>query len=110
MTGITKTITKAQQAEWWAAEPRRAWLFGDVGFAYIRREHGVNWITLGITESARGTGLGTLIYHTFRGSYAKIRKDNAASIRAAEKAGYIPAYLSDQNEKDEVVIMTSTRA
>jgi len=107
MTGHTKTITKAQQAEWWAAEPRRAWLFGDVAFAYVRREHGVNWITLGVTEKARGTGLGTMIYRTFLGTYARIRRDNAASIRAAEKAGYIPAYDEDGSE---TVVMTSVRA
>lgn len=96
MTGSTKTITKKQQAAWWAAEPRRAYLFGDVGFALIRREHGVNWITLGLTEKARGTGLGTMIYYSFPGSYAKIRLDNLASIRAAQKAGYRPIEQDDE--------------
>lgn len=88
MTGDTKTISKKAQAAWWAAAPRRAWLFGDDAFAYIKREGGRNWITLGITKKARGEGLGTLIYYTLRPCWARIHKDNIASLRAAQKAGY----------------------
>jgi len=47
-----------------------------------------------------------MIYRTFLGTYARIRRDNAASIRAAEKAGYIPAYDEDGSE---TVVMTSVR-
>ena len=96
MTGDTKTISKKAQAKWWAASPRRAWLFGDDAFAYIKWEDGRNWITLGITEAARGTGIGTLIYHTLRPAWARIRKDNVASMRAAQKAGYLRAFEDDQ--------------
>ena len=106
MTGSTKSISKAAQAAWWAEAPRRAWLFVDggepVGFAYVRRERGVNWITLGVTEGARGTGIGTLIYATFPGTYARIRKDNDASVRAAAKAGYVPV-----RAEDDTVVMAS---
>lgn len=106
MTGTTKVISKKAQDAWWAAAPRRAWLFrgssGDVGFAYVRREHGVNWITLGVTEAARGQGIGTLIYATFPGTYARIRKDNEASIRSAAKAGFLPCYA-----EDDTVVMAS---
>jgi RimJ/RimL family protein N-acetyltransferase len=102
MTGSTKLISKAAQAKWWAAGERRAWLFGDDGFAYVRREHGVNWITLGVTKKARGKGLGTLIYATFPGTYARIREDNEASRRAATKAGFVPV-----RTEDDVVVMAS---
>lgn len=104
MTGSTKTITKKQQAAWWAEAPRRAWLFGDVGFGYIKREDGVNWITLGVTKSARGQGIGTLIYRTLGPAYAKIRIDNEASVRAATKAGYLPVY---GDTEAGFVVMTS---
>lgn len=97
MTGHTKLITKKQQADWWAATPRRAWLFGNDAFAHIKRERGRNWITLGISKKSRGQGLGTLIYWTLRPCWARIREDNLASIRAAEKAGYVivPQFKSD---------------
>lgn len=108
MTGSTKTITKKQQAAWWAAAPRRAWLFVHdgvaVGFGYIRREDGVNWITLGVTEGARGQGFGAVIYRTLSPCYAKIRTDNEASIRAAVKGGLGPVY---GNEEEGFVVMTS---
>jgi RimJ/RimL family protein N-acetyltransferase len=103
MTGSTKVITKAQQAKWWAADARRAYLFVEagkpVGFAYLRREGGVNWITCGLTKAARGKGYGTLIYYTFKPCAARIRTDNQASIRACEKAGY-RRVMGELNEKD----------
>ena len=108
MTGHTKTIGPAQQAKWWATAPRRAWLFvqdGEaLGFGYVRREDGVNWITLGVTESARGQGIGALIYRTLGPVYAKIRADNEASVRAAAKGGLIPVY---GDSEAGFVVMTS---
>jgi RimJ/RimL family protein N-acetyltransferase len=100
----TDEITPAEQAAWWDSAPRRAWLFGDDGFGYIKREGGVNWITLGITEAARGQGLGALIYRTLSPAYAKIKTDNVASIRAATKAGYLRVY---GDEEAGFVVMTS---
>ena len=108
MTGSTKTITKKAQAAWWAEAPRRAWLFVErgeaIGFGYIKRDDGVNWITLGVTKAARGKGFGALIYRTLGPAYARIRNDNEASIRAAAKAGYLPVY---SNQEEGVVVMTS---
>ena len=108
MTGTTKTISKKAQAEWWAAAPRRAWLFvrdGEaVGFGYVRREDGVNWITLGVTKAERGKGIGALIYRTLGPVYAKIRADNEASVRAAAKGGLIPVY---GDSEAGFVVMTS---
>ena len=100
MTVDTKAVSKKAQAAWWAEAPRRAWLFGDVAFGYIRWEDGRNWITLGVTKKARGDGLGTLIYHTLKPCWAKIRSDNTASIRAAQKAGY-----QKVEEADGIVVM-----
>lgn len=104
MTGHTKLITKAQQAKWWSAEPRRAWIYLDKGepvaFVYIRRQDGMNWITLGVTKKARGQGLGTLLYHVHAPCAAEMLVDNLASIRAAQKAGY-QVVKSD----DEKVVM-----
>lgn len=100
MTGDTKLITKKQQAAWWAAAPRRAWLFVDregraAAFAYVKREGGRNWITLGVTKKARGQGIGTMIYHSLKPCWARIRKDNEASLTAARRAGYIACKIED---------------
>jgi RimJ/RimL family protein N-acetyltransferase len=100
MTGDTKVVSKKKQAAWWAEAPRRALLWGNDAFVYIKREDGVNWITLGISKEARGTGIGTMIYHTYKGCFARIRKDNLASIRAAQKAGYVKV-----TEDDDTVVM-----
>ena len=108
MTGSTKKISAKAQAAWWAAAPRRAWLFIErgqpVSFGYVRREDGVNWITLGVTESARGQGIGALIYRTLGPVYAKIRADNETSVRAAAKGGLIPVY---GDSEAGFVVMTS---
>lgn len=104
MTDFTDEITVDMQKSWWEGAPRRCWLFGDVGFGCIRREDGVNWITLGVTEAARGQGLGTIIYRTLGPAYARIRIDNEASVRAATKAGYLPVYA---DEEAGFVVMTS---
>lgn len=107
MTGSTKAITKAQQAKWWAAEARLAYLLVDgdepLGFVYLRREDGVPWITLGLTKKARGKGLGSLLYWTFSGNAARIRRDNFASLRAAEKAGYRET-IGELNDDETVVL------
>ena len=101
MTGSRKKISKTTQAAWWAEAPRRAWLFGDDAFAYIRWEDHRNWITLGVTEKARGTGIGTLIYYTMKPCWARIQKDNVASITAAERAGYVRV----PDEDEDTVVM-----
>lgn len=106
MTGRTTAITPKQQAAWWAAGERRAWLFieGDrvIGFAHVRRDDGVNWITLGVDKAERGKGYGTVIYRSFPGTYARIKADNEASVRAAAKAGYVPVI-----KEDDAVVMAS---
>jgi RimJ/RimL family protein N-acetyltransferase len=58
-----------------------------------RRSDGRLWITLAVRETARGRGTGTRIYAEMTSRarepiYAGIRRDNTASMRAAEKAGY----------------------
>jgi len=88
MTHHRQAISKEQQANWWAEQPRRAWLLGKIGFVLITRRQGRNWISLGISPKARRQGWGTLLYRTFRPCYAEIKADNLASIRSAEKAGY----------------------
>ena len=100
MTGSTKLIRKRAQAKWWAEAERRAWLFVDnngraVGFAYVKRESGRNWITLGVTKDFRGQGIGTLIYHSLRPCWARIREDNEASLTAARRAGYVAVETED---------------
>jgi RimJ/RimL family protein N-acetyltransferase len=102
MTGSTRKISEKKQAAWWVEAPRRAFLLIDgdapIGFVYLKRRGGVNYITLGLTEARRGEGLGTLLYWTFKPCYAEILSDNTASIRAARRAGYrqIPAEADDK--------------
>lgn len=93
MTRFRKNITRQQQQKWWEAEPRRAWLLVTkedeaLGFVYISRRGRCNWITLGVEKSHQGSGLGTLLYRSFRPCFAEILESNPASIRAAQKAGY----------------------
>ena len=100
MTGVTKKIGKAAQKKWWAETARRAYLLVDgqgkaLGFVYIKWDDHRNWITLGVTEDARGQGYGTLLYHSFKPCWARIRVDNEASITAAKRAGYIETERDD---------------
>lgn len=114
MTGHTAMISEAEQLSWWqnvAGNPE--WLIKlvyapdflpAIGYMVLRR--GINedtgapcwYVSLGITAMFRGRGHGTRIYRMARmvdhpGGplvvYALIRPDNIASIKAAEKAGYV---------------------
>lgn len=119
MTRFRRNISRKQQAEWWAAEPRRAWLLvtekGEaLAFAYVSRrrrkvrleggklftEPARNYVTVGVRHDQRGQGLGTLMFRHVRPCFAEIRVDNAASLRAAEKAGYRAMY-----ENGHLVVM-----
>lgn len=100
MTGLTKKIGKAAQKAWWEETARRAYLLVDaqgkaLGFVYIKWDDHRNWITLGVTEDARGQGYGTMLYHTFKPVWARIRIDNEASITAAKRAGYVETEMND---------------
>ncbi len=88
MTGDRHEIGPAEQLFWWRDEPRRLWLFDDVGYAYLSEREGRTWISLGVLPEYRGLGLGSHIYSLFPDVWAEIRADNKASRRAAEKAGY----------------------
>lgn len=65
-----------------------------IGYGMVeRRDDDRLWITLAVRETARGHGVGTRIYAELAGLtseriYAGIRHDNAASLRAAERAHY----------------------
>lgn len=102
MTGHTDEIGREQQAAWWASlrpEDWRIWLYWagrrPVAFGLLRRQHGRWWATLGVTEAERGRGIGTSIYaDLIRWAdgpvWIAVRRDNPASRRAAEKAGFSP--------------------
>lgn len=100
MTAHTDEISREQQAAWWASlRPNdwRIWLYWDdqrpVGFGLLRRREGRWWATLGLTEGERSKGVGTAIYADlarWAGGpvWIEVRRDNPASRRAAEKAGF----------------------
>lgn len=101
MTGSTEEITTEAQARFWSGhDPERlqAYLFagGDGAGVLSLRADGRWWITLMVDPAKRGHGIGTEIYRLLSLAqplggviHAQIRPDNFASIRAAEKAGYI---------------------
>lgn len=100
--GSQALLSRSDQQRWFdrvSCLPARDFcccLVGDPpsGYGMIeRRSDGRLWITLAVRETARGRGLGTQIYadmvHCAREPiFAGIRRDNAASLRSAEKAGY----------------------
>lgn len=105
MTHNTNEISQEQQVGWWANVSDhpdwKVWLvyvpgwIEPVGFAMLRRAVTRWYATLGLRAWMRGQGYGTLIYRGLRdlaptdAVWAAIRDDNTASIRAAEKAGYV---------------------
>lgn len=67
-----------------------------VGYGMLaRRGDGRLWVSLAVDTASHGQGMGAEIYKllarqmTTEPVYAAIRRDNLASRRAAEKAGYI---------------------
>lgn len=110
MTGFTDEVTSGMQEVWWSGVSRSSdwlvWLVfvpgweDAIGYAMLSRRNrndaheGGWWVTIALTGSLRGCGLGTLLYRTMASMangelvLAAIRSDNEASIRAAEKAGY----------------------
>lgn len=100
MTRDRRYIDAEQQRKWWEAVPRDLWLFDGAAYALITERDRRRWISLGVAREHRGKGLGTAIYAHFPGVWAEIRRDNAASLRAAEKAGYVV-----EREQGRVVVM-----
>jgi GNAT superfamily N-acetyltransferase len=96
-------ITPEQQKLWWESRPDvRMWLYAQadsaitrwVGFGLLRRdEHGHLWATLAVLPGLRGQGYGTAIYRHLieQGGHVwiEIGEGNAASYRAARKAGFV---------------------
>lgn len=101
-TRHTDVITIPEQQKWFNLNRPRLWLYGKIAFVMIRREKQRNWITLAVDPNHHGEGIGTMLYHTFKPAWAEIRSDNAGSIRAAEKAGYIKVY---EDEDKGLVVM-----
>ena len=98
----TQIITPAQQREWWNARPRHFQHcilvgFGDaypIGYGMLIERAGRSWVSLAVDPDARGGGVGTEIYkllaaHAGTPVFAAIWRDNLASRRAAEHAGYV---------------------
>lgn len=101
MTGDQREVTPAQQVAFLArayADGWRVWLFDDpegtpVGFGLMRPVGGRWWATLGLLPDWRGRGHGTAIYrhliaHCPGDLYIDVLLTNAASARAAERAGF----------------------
>lgn len=105
MTRNVNEITWDEQTKWWRSTNRdavRAYLFmtseGTVGAGLLRRiiegEDDRVWITVMVREKHRKMGIGTSIYRYLTCAalvpvWAEIRDDNAASIIAAERAGFM---------------------
>ena len=60
-----------------------------------------------MTEKRRGESIGTLLYWTFKPCYARVREDNLASIRSAQKAGYRALPQTTKEKDDGVVVLAS---
>lgn len=101
MTRYTSEITPEEQAEWWALRELagvRVYLalLGEeaLGFGLLRRDpDGRLWATLAVREQWRGRGVGTHLYRYLcqqagEDVWIEARADNAASLRAAQKAGF----------------------
>jgi GNAT superfamily N-acetyltransferase len=101
MTRDRRAISPEDQAAWWGARSRflYAYLYRpakaheDVAFGMLRKQSGRWWVTLAVAEGWRGHGIGTAVYRHLATvvwpCYAEILADNIASIRAAEKAGFV---------------------
>lgn len=97
-----------EQARWWARvsflTPREFYCLvlevrGQVvGYGYWhRRSDGRAWVSLAVAEAMRGRGAGRRIYRLLAAArdghlFAGIRKDNQASARACEHAGYVEVF------------------
>lgn len=99
MTHDTHHVTREQQADWWAAAPRRAYLYNGVAFSYVSTRDGKPYITLGMLPEARGQGLGPQIYRHVAELlapltvWADVNHSNVPSINAAARAGWKIAYV-----------------
>jgi len=109
MTNDTGIITPQAQAYWYieyrASGPTtiQVWLLAHaaaqppLGFFALRHHPYHTVITLGLIRDARNRGYGTAIYThareiAGREVRATIARDNARSIQAAKKAGYVVLY------------------
>jgi ribosomal protein S18 acetylase RimI-like enzyme len=101
MTGDTSEIDAERQAEFWRSlDPSLVRLYvaeldgAVVGYGLLRQPlYGAWWVSLAVAPDHRGRGIGAELYARLAelaGTYvwAEIRRDNIASQRAAEKAGY----------------------
>lgn len=100
--GSQELLSRADQLRWFDRVTRLSpidffcYLAGEppIGYGTVeRRSDDRLWITLAVRETARGRGVGTRIYAELAGLtseriYAGIRRDNDASLRAAERAHY----------------------
>lgn len=109
LTHDTREISPEQQAQWWAArnpDHILAYLFSvdghDAGAGVLsQRTAGRWWITVLVHPEYRGQGIGAAIFRMLACAapgdvYAEIRRDNAASIKAAQRAGYAMAGKTEQ--------------
>jgi GNAT superfamily N-acetyltransferase len=98
--GDAHAITSDEQRAWWEAhkDEIRCILVGDppVGYGMLVRREDRFWVSLAVSPEARGLGWGRKIYEVLaqiagdEPIYAGIRRDNVASRRAAEHAGFTP--------------------
>ena len=97
-------ITPEQQRKWWEnrdPDKLKAWIIylpesdNPIGFGMLTNRDGFWFVTLVVLSQHRNQGFGTLIYQMLvqlappGWIWAAIREDNLASIRAAEKAGWL---------------------
>lgn len=105
MTENSNEITAEQQVEWWSSMsqmPKKDFRFfifvidgGPIlGYGMLsRRQNNILHISLAVAPEEQGKGHGTYIYDTVASKAdepvnAVILKNNIASIKAAEKAGF----------------------
>lgn len=111
MTNDSKYITVKAQTQWWKeikADPTwQVYLFIDdgkeVGYGIVRYREGRHWVTGGLIESARGRGLGRILFARLTEiaakdfhAYLEVRKDNTRAINLYRSLGY--RYLGEPRE------------
>lgn len=101
--GDEHEVSADEQQRWWTANASRPWfacvLVGDppIGYGMLQlRADGRRWVSLAVDPADRGRGAGTEIYRVLlemagagESLYAGIRRDNAPSLAAARRAGYV---------------------
>lgn len=109
MTRDTSEISAEQQQVWWAErDPQTCWIWLlvdggiTVGYGMLRLEADQWWCSVAVLPEHWSKGYGTKIYKYLalrneQSTWAEILADNPRSIKAALRAGYQLAWMTDKH-------------